>query len=62
MIVFTRWLVGICCLFVGTANGQTFTKEWQFVRYLTDSEAHDEALFVAQTIDRRTLTTPQLEK
>ena len=61
MIVFTRWLVGICCLFVGTANGQTFTKEWQFVRYLTDSEAHDEALFVAQTIDRRTLTTPQLD-
>ncbi len=54
-LLLTFWLLAVpaCC------QTATFSREWQFARYLADKDATDEATFVLQQFDKQTLTAPQ---
>jgi hypothetical protein len=63
MIDFRHWLLlaGLYFLTGAVVLGQSrsFSREWQFARYLADKEATDEATFVLQAFDQQLLTVPQ---
>lgn len=61
MSILRYWLLVLVCLLAESAFCQTatFSREWQFARYLSEKEANDEAAFVLQAFDKRLLTASQ---
>ncbi len=62
MTDFRRWLLLFIVGFLtipAHCQTTTFSREWQFARYLADKEATDEAMSVLQAFDKQLLTVSQ---